>query len=280
MSGDGNTTQDALGRFLNQARQRPRADTAAHRGDSPSPARQDDAPSPARQGDASSPARQGDAVAQFLDTVRQAKRPAPGARKGRLIFAMDATASREPSWDQAVDVQARMFQETASLGGLDVQLVYYRGFNECRASRFVDQPMHLVDLMTKVRCLAGRTQLARVFKHAIKATQDKRVDALVFVGDCFEENLDLVAESAGQLGVLGVKAFLFQEGHNAQASQAFRHLAQLTGGAHCAFDLSSPEQLRQLLAAVAVYAAGGAPALEDYAKRGGRGAKLLTSRMG
>src|SRR3546814_12721854 len=45
--------------------------------------------------------------------------PASGDKRGRLIFAMDATASREPTWDRASHLQAEMFKETEALGGLE-----------------------------------------------------------------------------------------------------------------------------------------------------------------
>ena len=176
-------------------------------------------------------------------------------------------------------VLERCFVETATLGGLDVQLVYYRGFGECRASRWVNNPSDLVRLMTGVFCLAGQTKIGRVLRHAVKETEKKRVAALVFVGDCFEENLDEVGQIAGQLGLLGVRAFLFQEGHNSEAERAFRHIAQLTNGAHCRFDSNSPQQLRDLLGAVAAYAAGGRRALADLSKRSGAEVKLLASQV-
>jgi hypothetical protein len=172
-----------------------------------------------------------------------------------------------------------MFVETAALGGLDVQLVYYRGFDECRASRWVDNPSDLVRLMTGVFCLAGQTKIGRVLQHAVRETQKKRVAALVFVGDCFEEKLDEAGQIAGQLGLLGVRAFVFQEGHNPEAERAFRHIAQLTNGAHCRFDSSSPRQLRDLLGAVAAYAAGGQRALADMSKRSGAAVRLLASQV-
>ena len=211
----------------------------------------------------------GDPVQQFLSQVAKTPPPQPGEGRGRLIFSMDATASREPTWDQACQVQGQMFLETAALGGLDVQLVYYRGFNECKASRWVDNPSDLVRLMTGVFCLAGKTKIRRILQHALKETERKRVAALVFVGDAFEEDLDEIGEIAGQLGMLGVRAFLFQEGYKPEAERAFRHIAALTKGAHCRFDSSSPDQLRELLGAVAAYAAGGRRALADLSKRSG-----------
>jgi hypothetical protein len=220
-----------------------------------------------------------DPVRAFLKEVAKTPPPAPGAGRARLIFAMDATASREPTWDRACQVQGQMFLETAALGGLDVQLVYYRGFNECRASKWVSNPADLVRLMTGVMCLAGQTKIGRVLRHAVSETQKKRVAALVFVGDCFEESLDPVGEIAGQLGLLGVRAFLFQEGRNPEAERAFRHIAKLTGGAHCRFDASSPQQLRDLLGAVAAYAAGGQRALADLSARAGPEVRLLASQI-
>ncbi len=220
-----------------------------------------------------------DSVQQFLQQVAQTAPPGTAQGQGRLIFAMDATASREPSWDQACEVQGQMFLETAALGGLDVQLVYYRGFNECKASRWVDNPSDLVRLMTGVFCLAGKTKLRRVLQHAVKETGKKRVSALVFVGDAFEENLDEIGDIAGQLGMLGVRAFLFQEGYKPEAERAFRHIAALTKGAHCRFDSNSPEQLRALLGAVAAYAAGGKRALADLSRRSSQAVKLIASQL-
>ncbi len=221
----------------------------------------------------------GDPVQQFLNQVARTPPPQAGEGRGRLIFSMDATASREPTWDQACQVQGQMFLETAALGGLDVQLNYYRGFNECKASRWVDNPSDLVRLMTGVFCLAGKTKLRRVLQHAVNETGKKRVNALVFVGDAFEEDLDEVGEIAGQLGMLGVRTFLFQEGHKPEAERAFRHIAALTKGAHCRFDANSPDQLRELLGAVAAYAAGGRRALADLSKRSSSTVKLIAGQV-
>lgn len=221
---------------------------------------------------------EGQDVAAFLEQVRRAPRHADGGR-GRLIFALDATASREPTWDRACRVQGEMFLEADRLGGLEVQLVYYRGFDECKASRWVTAAGPLVKLMTGVMCRAGQTQIRRVLRHAIKETQARRVHALVFVGDCVEEDIDALGRLAGELGVLGVRAFLFQEGANPEAERAFRHLAHLTQGAHCRFDSSSPNELRALLGAVAAYAAGGRQALIDAGQRAGGAVKLLASQV-
>jgi len=210
------------------------------------------------------------AVAEFLEKVAVAPAPRPGEGRGRLIFAMDATASREPTWDRACQIQGEMFKSTAALGGLEVQLVFYRGFGECKSSPWVADAGALVRRMTAVFCLAGQTQIAKVLRHAIAETKRRKVNAIVFVGDCMEESIDNLCQLAGELGLLGVPCFIFHEGGEPVAAKAFREIARLTHGAYCAFDASSAQQLRDLLSAVAVYAAGGRRALEHYGKeRGG-----------
>jgi len=84
---------------------------------------------------------------------------------------------------------------------------------------------------------------------------------------------------AGELGLLGVPAFMFHEGEDAQAERAFRHIAKLSGGAYAHFDAGSAEALKRLLMAVAVFAAGGRVALDDYAQRHGGAALKITSQL-
>jgi hypothetical protein len=220
-----------------------------------------------------------DQVSDFLAKVAATPNVQSASGRGRLLFAMDATASREPSWDQACHLQAEMFHATDGLGGLEVQLVFFRGYGECKSSPWVATSDELVRRMTKVRCLGGRTQIRKVLRHAIRETDVKRVNALVFVGDCFEEDIDDVCDFAGELGVRGVPAFVFQEGNDPVATGAFRQIAKLTGGAHCSFDLASARQLKELLSAVAVFAAGGRVALEDYSGRTGGAARMITNQM-
>lgn len=221
-----------------------------------------------------------DEVDDFLAKVAATPPPAktPGER-GRLLFAMDATASREPTWDAASHIQGQMFEETAALGGLDVQLCYYRGFREFRASPWVSNAKDLLATMTEVTCAGGMTQIERVLKHAIAESKRKRVNALVFVGDCMEEDIDRLCGLAGELGLLGVPAFMFHEGADPAAAATFRQIAQLTNGAYLSFDAASARHLRELLGAVAVYAAGGRKALEDFGNRRGGAALRLTHQL-
>ena len=107
--------------------------------------------------------------------------PAVTGQRGRLVFAMDATMSRQPTWDMALSLQSEMFAVVKDIGGLDVQLVFFRGTAECRASRWVSDPGELQRLMTTVSCRGGLTQLARVLTHAAEETGKRRVNAVVFV---------------------------------------------------------------------------------------------------
>ncbi|HKF72250.1 MAG TPA: VWA domain-containing protein [Stellaceae bacterium] len=218
-------------------------------------------------------------VEAFLRQVAAMPAVKPAAGRGRLIFALDATASRQPTWDRACQIQGEMFQATESLGGLEIQLVFYRGLGECKASRWLARARDLLAAMRKVSCVGGQTQIARIVGHAISEAKAGRVNALVFVGDAFEESLAKVSQLAGELALLNVPAFLFHEGGNPQVAEAFREIARLTRGAYCPFDSESAQQLKELLGAVAVFAAGGRKALTDYSRRTGGAALLLTRQM-
>jgi hypothetical protein len=218
-------------------------------------------------------------VDAFLRDLRRVPPVPSGGGRGRLIFALDATASREPTWDRACHIQGEMFTATASLGGLDVKLVYYRGFNECKASRWMASAADLHRAMRGVSCLGGHTQIERVLAHALAETKRRRVGALVFVGDAMEEEIDMLCRLAGELGLNGVPVFVFHEGRDPTAARAFQQIAKLSRGAYLHFDLASADRLKELLAAVAVYAAGGLRALAAYGDKKGGEALRLTAQL-
>src|SRR6266481_6185285 len=172
-------------------------------------------------------------VADFLDKLKQAPVAHTGGGRGRLIFALDATASREPTWDRACRIQGEMFEATAALGGLEIQLAFYRGFSECKSSKWVTTAAALHRVMRSVFCVGGETQIERVLNHAIRETRARKVNALVFVGDAMEEKVDRLCRLAGELGLLGVPVFIFHEGGDTVAGSAFRQIATLSGGAYC-----------------------------------------------
>ena len=215
----------------------------------------------------------------FIQRARTLGAAVGAGQRGRLIFALDATMSRQPTWDTACRLQGEMFREAGSIGGLDVQLIYFRGLNECRASRWVSDGTGLGDLMARIDCRGGHTQIRKVLSHARAEFNKAKVQALVYVGDAMEEAIDDLAAGAGELGLLGVPAFVFQEGHDPVAEQAFREIARLTRGAYCRFDLSAAHELAELLRAAAVYAAGGIKALADLSARRSAGAQKLLAQM-
>ena len=218
-------------------------------------------------------------VDAFLRRVAATPQRTESGVQGRLLFAMDATASREPSWDRACALQGEMFKATASLGGLSVQLAYYRGFGEFHTTNWVSKSAALVRHMTGVRCLGGHTQIRKVLRHAIKETRKERVNAVVFVGDCMEENVDDLCAMAGELGLLGVPVFMFHEGADATAGLAFKQIARLSNGAYLSFDAASAGLLKELLGAVAVFAAGGRKALDHYGRRQGGAALQIAHQI-
>ena len=213
-------------------------------------------------------------IAAFVAKARAMSPNAAGA-KGRLVFALDATMSRQPTWDMACALQADMFREAAALGSLDIRLVYYRGLSECRATGWISDSVELARLMGKITCQGGNTQIGKVLSEARREAVASAVRAVVFVGDAMEENVDALCAKAGELGLLKVPVFMFQEGHDVAAEQAFREIARLTGGAWCRFDPGAAAQLRELLRAAAAYAAGGRAALAQLSKTGSGAAKLL-----
>jgi len=222
------------------------------------------------------PAKSSGASGDVAAFLAQAKTLAPaGEGRGRLIFALDATMSRQPTWDRALDLQAQMFEEAAKVGTLDVQLVYFRGFGECRASRWVGDTRGLRDLMTGIQCRGGNTQIGKVLNHARKETAKRKVGVLVFVGDALEEALDPLAATAGELGMLGVRLFFFQEGRDGMVERGFRELARLSGGAYAHFDPNAPREFAALLRAAAAYAAGGRKVLEQS----GAAERLLLTQL-
>jgi hypothetical protein len=201
-------------------------------------------------------------MAAFLTEARNAGRAAPATGRGRLVFALDATMSRQPTWDLACHLQAGLFEASSRVGGLEVQLVYFRGHGEARASRWVQDAAALTKVMAGITCRGGLTQIGKVLDHAEKAAEKAPLAALVYVGDAMEEDIDRLCHKAGRLGLRNTRAFMFLEGADPAAERAYREIARLTGGVFLPFDPGAGAELRALLEAIGAFAAGGRPALE------------------
>jgi hypothetical protein len=193
--------------------------------------------------------------------------------RARLIFGIDATASRQPTWDRAAHLQSQMFATVAAIGGLSVQLVYYRGSGECIRSGWMSDPKALAVAMTDVKCRAGFTQIGKVLAHARKENAREKVGALILVSDaCEEEPSDLYAEARE----LGVPVFAFQEGDDERVAEVYQKIARMTGGAFCQFNEGAADRLADLLKAVAAFCAGGVKAL---AAQNSEAARLLLTQV-
>ena len=245
-------------------------------GGTPAPSRD---PTQSSAPDRAPPASSRAELEAFLARVNTLDPAVKAGGRGRLVFALDATMSRQPTWDQACVLQAEMFREAAAGGGLDIQLVYYRGLAECRASPWVAEPRRLGDLMSRIDCRGGHTQIAKVLAHARRENDNAKIGALVFVGDAMEEVLDDLCARAGELGLRNVPAFMFQEGYDPVCEQAFREIARLTRGAYCRFAPGAAHELGELLRAAAAYAAGGMKALADLQARHSTGAARLIEQL-
>jgi hypothetical protein len=219
-------------------------------------------------------------VDSFLAKANRTGALMGNAPRPRLVFALDATMSRQPTWDLACRVQGEMFAAATDAGGLSVQLVYFRGFDECRSSRWVADPRALTDLMTKINCRGGQTQIERVLRHVRTEARQAPVKVLVYVGDAMEEPIDDLCAVAGELGLLGIKAFIFHEGQDPEAAQAFQEIARLSGGAYARFDAGAPQALSDLLRAAATYAASGVEGLAQLTTGNAQARGLLNAITG
>lgn len=211
-------------------------------------------------------------ISAFLS---QAKNAANGA-KGRVVLSLDATMSRQPTWDMACHIQGEMFKAVGKSTPLSMQLVYFRGNGECRASRWVRSGDELATMMSKIDCRAGHTQVNKVLKHAIDENANMPINALVYIGDAMEENPDDLGHSAAKLGMHKVPVFVFQEGHNAMAEATFKEVARLSSGGWFRFDRNAPNVLKDLLSSIAVYATGGIKALQ---LRGAKSDQILLEKL-
>jgi hypothetical protein len=210
------------------------------------------------------PAHASQRVADFLAKVRPRR---------RLIFIIDATASRQVTWDAACQLQSEMFTGAGKLGGLDVQLVYFRGFDECRATPWTNDAAELARKMRTIMCESGHTQIGRALAHARKEHAQQPINAVVYIGDMCEESRHTLYDVAAGLGV---PLFLFMEGCDPDAELIFREMARLSRGAFERFDTGATAKLAELLKAVAAFAVGGLAAL---ANQGSDAARLLLGQM-
>jgi hypothetical protein len=182
----------------------------------------------------------------------------PALSRGRLAFIVDATGSRAATWAIARELQADMFRAAAPIGQLDLQLVFFGG-EQCRSSKWTTSGDQLAQLMSKVECEPGETQIERALRHVLREHTKAPLQAVTLIGDACEEEPDALSSLAGQLGAAGVPVFAFCEGNNPTARRVFRMLALRSGGAFYEFNVASKQavgRLSEQLGAVARLAVG------------------------
>lgn len=202
-------------------------------------------------------------LAVFKETVQNL--PAARSGKGKVIFIVDATASREATWSKTMDLQFKAFD---AMKGLEVQLVYFRGDRkekEIKASPFIRKPDVLRRLMGKIECIAGSTQIVRALTHVRVQQQSNPAAAVVYVGDVCEDNHAVAVEAAH---ATGVRVFVLHEtdDYKPRGSRAtdrrdddedenvlcFKRMAEATGGAYTVFS-SKNSEMGEMMAEVARY---------------------------
>ena len=205
-------------------------------------------------------------VQRFLQAANAAVPARRENRPHRILFALDATASREPTWDMAMALHAELFQAAASTSAdtaVAVQLAYYRGYNEFHVSPWSTSPTELLRHMTGVSCRGGMTRIERVLAHALREARLEPIKAAVFVGDCCEEPPHALTAAAGRLALFKLPFFMFQEGREPLATRVFSDIARITGGAHAPFTAGGADRLRALFGVVAQYATHGRQGLRE-----------------
>src|SRR5580658_5305311 len=179
----------------------------------------------------------------------------------RLVFAVDATASREPAWKAARQVTDALVK--ALPGELDVALAVHGGSRVHTFTAFTNDAATLRDRAAGVSCEAGLTRLLPILSASLKQPS---VRVIVYIGDVFEENLSHGRNLADSLGQRGTKLIVLHDTADPSArrdAELFWDLAKRTGGCVLPFDASAPGRLRDILSAVAVYAVGGEKLLRE-----------------
>lgn len=201
----------------------------------------------------------------FLEKVGALSKPKDSSKLAsalkktpKLLFAMDATASRQASWDVAQEITLSMFDVIP--GGLKIALAHHSGGQLREVTDFKDDSSFFKKKINAVRCVAGETALNQVLENA---SEIPGLNSLIYIGDAFEENPASAFEIARKLKAKGVPCFLFQEGDNPYVKETFTSIAEITGGAVFPFAMDSLLHVRERLDAIAAFAAGGMKLLQE-----------------
>ena len=207
------------------------------------------------------------AFGRALDRLRASRRP---ARKARICFIIDATGSRAEGWEQAQGAQGKMFSAVAAHGGMALRLLHYGG-GILTPHEYCEDASLIARRMAGVRCQRGLTQILPALHSAAEC--DPKPDAIILVGDAFEEDSEQLAQMLPSLRASGIRVFCFFEGQDCAAEFVFRELAEETGGKFARLGDDMP--LNDLCEGVAMLASGGERAIKRLKNE--RARRLLLS---
>jgi hypothetical protein len=208
--------------------------------------------------------------------------PLPAQRSGRLIVALDLTASREATLEHARIATAAMFDAIKAFGAIAVKLVYYRGSHECKASAWHDDASVVSRSMLGLSCKTGATQIARTLRLAL--AEKEKLSGVIFIGDhCEEDGWDL-DDLAAKLGKKGIPIFVFHEVREQDslalhAQPIFRGMAKASGGVYAQFKPDSGAVLREVLSSIAAFSTAGHEGLKQLAQPATAEARLLQKNL-
>lgn len=215
------------------------------------------------------------AVAKFLTKAQAIKRIAKA--QTHIVFSLDATASRAPTWQRAQSLHEALFDVASETSGLSLQLCYFKGIASFYASPWVVTAEGLRRELSEVSCEGGITQLRRLLEHCLAQQPDSTsLKAIIFIGDAVEEDPNTLNDLAVRCRLANRPLYIFQEGSDPRAKAIFASMAMLSGGAHIALGENSADQLRQFLQSVIRLATGGRKALESSAHESD---KLLLDKL-
>jgi hypothetical protein len=209
--------------------------------------------------------KQGKAVAKPKSgSLTQLKKAAERPGRNRLVFAIDATASREGAWKVATEITSTRFESVPDK--IEVSLAYHGGGHIKELSPFSTNAKTFLDKLQQIRCIGGRTAFNDILDRVVHLPG---VACCVYIGDCFEEREADALALARQLKLKGIKMFIFHDTSSSEiydtdhAARVFAKVVDICGGALMDFNDQSPKQAEEFLGAIALYAVGGRKLLEQ-----------------
>jgi len=183
-------------------------------------------------------------------------------QKTNIIFAVDATASREHFWSETIKIQDKMFSTAQKAGAnLHAQLVSYSGETfdgEIHRTPWHNDAHALSDHLRSVRCAPSQTQIEKVFRHALNECCKRDVHALILVGDSYEENVPTLVRLASQINQKGIKLFMFHDTKTTCTAEdtltVFKKIAKAAEGFYVPFNVGDLAVLGDYLKVVGALA--------------------------